>query len=211
MVVWTVPRGPVHAGVLHRPARLVEVWRAPPLAMAATFLRYSLMFFALFSFLPILLQQRLQASEETVGLLAAVACAANIAGNLSAGVLLEKVSRQVLVTGAAIAMAVCGLGIFLPVLGPGLALALCLVFSAVGGLIPASLMSSVPLVTSTPAQAALLVGLLMQGSNLGQALGPVLVGSTVDRHGWPGAAVWVVAAALTMSLTARHKAARQNA
>lgn len=46
-----------------------------------------------------------------------------------------------------------------------------------GGLVLASLLSSVPQVRSTPAQAALTVGLIMQGSNLGQALGPLLVGN----------------------------------
>jgi predicted MFS family arabinose efflux permease len=206
LVVGMVPRGPrpARAG---DPARLAEVWRSEPLAMAATFLLYSLMFFALFSFLPVLLQQRLQVGAGAVGLLAAVACAANIVGNLCAGVLLGKVRREALGACAAITMGLCGLGIFLPVLGPGMALALCLVFSAVGGLVPASLLSAVPRVTSTPAQAALVVGLLMQGSNLGQALGPVLVGSAVDRHGWPAAAAWVVAAALAMAWTVCHKAA----
>jgi predicted MFS family arabinose efflux permease len=209
LVVGAVPRGPAHARVGER-ARLAEVWRAAPLAMAATFLLYSLMFFALFSFLPVLLQQRLQVSAGAVGLLAAVACAANIGGNLCAGVLLSKVSREALGACAAIAMGLCGLGIFLPVLGPGMALVLCLVFSAVGGLVPASLLSAVPRVTSTPAQAALVVGLLMQGSNLGQALGPVLVGSAVDRHGWPAAAAWVGAAALAMVWTVCHKAAPKH-
>lgn len=210
LVAWRVPRGPAPARVGERAVRLAEVWRFEPLAMAATFLLYSLMFFALFSFLPVLLQQRLQVGAQAVGLLAAVACAANIAGNLCAGFLLSKVGREALGMGAAIAMGLCGLGIFLPVLGPGMALALCLVFSAVGGLIPASLLSSVPQVTSTPAQAALVVGLLMQGSNLGQALGPVLVGSAVDRHGWPAAAAWVAVAALAMVWTVRHKASPRN-
>ena len=204
LVAWAVPRGPARASAAPA-ARVAEVWRAAPLAMAATFLLYSLMFFALFSFLPVLLQQRLQAGPGAVGLLAALACAANIAGNLAAGVLLKKVSREALGTGAAAVMGLCGLGIFLPVLGPGPAFALCLLFSAVGGLVPACLMSSVPRVTATPAQAALAVGLLMQGSNLGQALGPVLVGSAVDRHGWPAAAAWVVAAALAMGWTVRWR------
>lgn len=210
LVVWRVPRAPARARAGEPAVRLAEVWRSPPLAMAATFLLYSLMFFALFSFLPVLLQQRMRVGAETVGLLAALACAANIAGNLCAGVLLRTVSREVLGCGAAITMGLCGLGIFLPVLGPAMALSLCLIFSAVGGLIPASLLSSVPRVTSTPAQAALTVGLLMQGSSLGQALGPVLVGSTVDRHGWPWAAAWVVAAALAMTWTACHKPASAN-
>lgn len=205
MVVRTVPAGPAHAARPLQPARVADVWHAAPLALAATFLLYSLMFFALFSFLPVLLTQRMQVGPGAVGLLAALASAANIVGNLAAAVLLRSVAREALGTGAAITMALCALGIFLPVLGPEAAFALCLVFSAVGGLVPASLLSSVALVTSTRAQAALAVGLLMQGSNLGQALGPALVGSAVDRHGWPAAAACVVAAAMAMAWTVRWR------
>lgn len=174
--------------------------------MAATFLLYSLMFFALFSFLPVLLQQRMQVSPGAVGLLAAAASAINIVGNLAAGVLLRKFTRETLGVGVAVAMGVCALGIFLPLLGPVSTFGLCLVFSAVGGLIPASLLSSIPKVTSTPAQAALAVGLLMQGSNLGMVLGPALIGRSVDSHGWPAAAGWVVASAVAMAWTVRWRA-----
>ena len=203
LVVGWVPRGPRPARE-GDPARLAEVWRSEPLAMAATFLLYSLMFFALFSFLPVLLQQRLQVGPGTVGVLAALASAANIVGNLAASVLLRLVGRQALGSGAALTMGLCALGIFLPVLDPQAAFALCLLFSAVGGLIPASLLSAVP--RATPAQAALAVGLLMQGSNLGQALGPLLVGRAVDSHGWPAAAAWVAAAALAMVFTLHWRA-----
>jgi predicted MFS family arabinose efflux permease len=197
LLVWRVPAAPGGAEAPSR-VRVSEVWRAGPVVLAATFLLYSLMFFALFSFLPVLLQQRMQVASWTVGLLGALAAAANILGNLAAGALLGRVAREVLVAGAAVTMGLCALGIFLPVLGPAAVFALCVGFSAVGGLVPATLLSSVSRVTSTPAQAALVVGLLMQGSNLGQTLGPALVGSAVDRHGWPVAAAWVVAAALVM-------------
>lgn len=208
MAMWAVAPAPAAAAkVQMQPGDMGRVWQSAPLAMAVTFLLYSLMFFALFSFLPVLLQQRMQVSPGVVGLLAAAASAANIVGNLAAGVLLKRVSRHALATGAAITMALCALGIFLPVLGPGAAFVLCLVFSAVGGLVPASLLSAVARVTSTPAQAALAVGLLMQGSNLGQALGPVLVGSAVDSHGWPAAAACVVAAALAMVGAVRWRSA----
>ena len=80
-----------------------------------------------------------------------------------------------------------------------------LVFSAMGGLVLSSLLSSVPQVTSTPAHAALAVGLLVQGRSLGQALGPLLVGNAVDRHGWPAAAVCVVIAALAMAGAVRWR------
>jgi predicted MFS family arabinose efflux permease len=206
LVLWTVPRAMDAQGAAAGPrARIAEVGRGPALALATTFLLYSLMFFALFSFLPVLLQQRLQVDASTVGLLAALASAANIVGNLAAGALLPRLGRTVLGTAAAAAMGLCALGIFVPVLPPWAAFVLCLVFSAMGGLVPSSLLSSVPQVTPTPAQGALAVGLLMQGSNLGQALGPLLVGSAVDHHGWPAAAVCVVAAALAMACTVRWR------
>jgi len=208
LVLWAVPRDtPAHheAHGTAPSARLAQVWRGPALALATSFLLYSLMFFALFSFLPVLLQQRMQVDASTVGLLAALASAANIAGNLAAGALLPRLGRTVLGTAAAAAMGLCALGIFVPLLPPWAAFALCLVFSAMGGLVPASLLSSVPQVSATPAHAALAVGLLMQGSNLGQALGPLLVGNAVDRHGWPAAAVCVVVAALAMAGAVRWR------
>ncbi|MGN6827720.1 MFS transporter [Paucibacter sp. M5-1] len=198
-VTWAVPQQRARAEGPRPLVRMAEVWRALPLA--TSFLLYSLMFFALFSFLPVLLQQRLQVGPETVGLLAALASAANIVGNLAAGLLLRRLSRAALGGGAALTMGLCALGIFLPVLDPRAAFALCLLFSAAGGLIPASLLSAVPQQCATPAQAALAVGLLMQGSNLGQALGPLLVGRAVDSHGWPAAAAWVAVAALAMVVT----------
>ncbi|HBJ68172.1 MFS transporter [Alcaligenes nematophilus] len=178
-------------------ARLGHVLSSAPLAI--TFLLYSLMFFALFSFLPVLLQQRMQASPTTAGMLAALACLANVLGNLCADRILRRVSRRVLCLWVALVMGACAPGIFLPVFGSIPTLALCLLFSAVGGLIPASLLSAVPLVTRNPTQAALAVGLLMQGSNMGVALGPLLVGRAVDGHGWPAAAVLVVAWATAMA------------
>ncbi len=208
LVLWAVPRdtrSPHEAHGTAPSAGLAQVWRGPALALATSFLLYSLMFFALFSFLPVLLQQRMQVGATAVGLLAALASAANIAGNLAAGALLPRLGRTVLGTAAAAAMGLCALGIFVPVLPPWAAFALCLVFSAMGGLVPASLLSSVPQVSATPAHAALAVGLLMQGSNLGQALGPLLVGNAVDRHGWPAAAVCVVVAALAMAGAVRWR------
>jgi predicted MFS family arabinose efflux permease len=204
-VVWQVP-AVQRAVPLRAAGSAAEVLRSAPLALAATFLLYSLMFFALFSFLPVLLQERLQVSPAAVGLLTAIACAANIAGNLAAGAWLKKRGRVALVRVAAAVMGVCALGIFVPGMDPRASLGLCLLFSAAGGMVPASLLSSIPQVAATPAHATLAVGLLMQGSNLGQALGPVLVGSAVDRHGWPAAAVWVVAAALAMAWAVQWRA-----
>src|SRR5690606_27337122 len=131
-VVWQVPPvqglAPTRATGAAPALRtvLADVLRSAPLALAATFLLYSLMFFALFSFLPVLLQERLEVSPGAVGLLTAIACAANIAGNLAAGAWLKTRGRAVLIRAAAAAMGVCALGIFVPGLDPRMSLGLCL-------------------------------------------------------------------------------------
>jgi predicted MFS family arabinose efflux permease len=155
------------------------------------------MFFALFSFLPVLLMERMGVTQGIAGPLSGLAAAANIIGNLVAGYLLARGgSRSALVAFACAAMGASALGIFLPVFGNGPTFALCLLFSAVGGLIPATLLSSAPMVAPSPWLTPMVVGLIMQGSNLGQVLGPVAVGSVINRYGWSAAAGVVIIAAL---------------
>ena len=177
---------------------VLTIFRAggPPL-LAASFALYSLMFFALFSFLPVLLMDRMGVSLRTAGLLSAVATAVNILGNIAAGVLLSRgVQRSVLTGVAGLTMTVAGLGIFLPALPDTAVLLLCVLFSAVGGLLPATLLATIPVVAPASHLAPVVVGLVMQGSNLGQAIGPVAVGQTVDAFGWPSAAAVVSGAGL---------------
>jgi predicted MFS family arabinose efflux permease len=166
-----------------------------PTLIAASFAIYSLQFFALFSFLPVLLIERMGVSVGTAGLLSAVACCANIVGNLAAGMLLERgVARWVLVAVASAVMSVSALGIFLPLLGETPTFVLCLVFSGVGGLLPATLIGTSATVAPSPRLVPMAVGLLMLGSNLGQMVGPVTVGSAVDALGWSAAAAIVAVA-----------------
>jgi DHA1 family inner membrane transport protein len=184
-----------------------------PALIAASFAIYSLQFFALFSFLPVLLIERMGVSVGTAGLLSAVACCANIIGNLAAGVLLERgVARWVLVAAASAVMGLAALGIFLPVLGEMPTFVLCLVFSGVGGVLPATLIGTSATVAPSPRLVPMAVGLLMLGSNLGQMVGPVIVGGAVDALGWSAAAAIVAMAGVLGVLLAfglrramRHK------
>jgi DHA1 family inner membrane transport protein len=184
-----------------------------PALISASFAIYSLQFFALFSFLPVLLIERMGVGIGTAGLLSAVACCANIVGNLAAGMLLERgVARWVLVAAASAVMSVSALGIFLPVLNEAPTFVLCLVFSAVGGLLPATLIGTSATVAPSPRLVPMAVGLLMLGSNLGQMVGPVIVGGAVDALGWSAAAAIVAVAGVLGVLLAfglrramRHK------
>ena len=167
---------------------------AGPVLLSLTFMLYSLMFFALFSFLPVLLMERL-------GLAGAGRPVQRHRHRRQryrqpgAGMLLARGwRRSTLIAIACASMALIALLIFRSGAPAMTIFLLCVAFSAVGGLIPATLLGSAPLLAPRPALAAASVGLVMQGSNLGQVIGPVTVGAVIDRHGWPSAA-WVVVAA----------------
>ncbi|WP_211856724.1 MFS transporter [Plastoroseomonas hellenica] len=193
---------PIPAQRLWADATAVVTGRGP-LLLAGCFALYSLMFFALFSFLPVLLMERMQATHGTAGLLSAAATAVNVVGNLGAGWLLARgASRSALIIGATVVMGLCGIGIFLPLLPAVPAFLLCLVFSGIGGMIPATLISSAP-IAAPAALTPVVIGLIMQGSNLGQVVGPAAVGGAIAAFGWPAAAVAVLAAALLAAGAAR--------
>jgi predicted MFS family arabinose efflux permease len=175
-----------------------------PVLLATCFALYSLMFFALFSFLPVLLMERMGVAHGTAGLLSALASGVNMIGNLAAGYCLAaSISRSRLIAIAGLAMGISGLGIFLPGLPNAGTFLLCLLFSAVGGLIPATLLASAPLVARPAGLMPAVVGLLMQGSNLGQVTGPIAIGGAIGALGWPAAAGAVLTAALGILAVAR--------
>lgn len=174
-----------------------------PVLLAACFACYSMIFFALFSFLPVLFMEDMKVAHSTAGLLSALASSANIIGNLGASYLLALgASRSLILIGAYLIMGVAGVGVFLEVFGPTPTFLLCLLFSAIGGLVPATLISSAPHSVPSAALAPVAIGLLMQGSNLGQVIGPVAVGGVIGIYGWAAAAGIVLIAALMATITA---------
>ncbi|MGE7469058.1 CynX/NimT family MFS transporter [Bosea sp. NPDC003192] len=174
-----------------------------PLLMALAFALYALMFFALFNFLPVLLMQRMQVSLATAGLLGALASAVNIIGNLAAGMLLARgASRSSLIIAASLVMGLSAAGIFLGLLPDTATFLLCVLFSMVGGVIPATLLASAPVLAPAAGLTPVVVGLMMQGSNLGQVVGPVAIGGVIEALGWPSAAALVGGAAALAILTA---------
>ena len=176
----------------------VDTMGAPgPCLLALSFTLYSLMFFALFTFLPVLLTEQLGLPLATAGLYSAIASAANVVGNLGAGVLLARGwRRSTLIACASLIMGAVALLIFRSVLPAMPTFLLCVLFSAVGGLIPATLLGTAPLLAPRPALTLASVGLVMQGSGLGQVIGPLAVGGAIDRYGWSVASLIVAAAGL---------------
>lgn len=174
-----------------------------PLLLAITFGLYTLLFFALFSFLPILLEERMGVSAALASILTAAAIGANIIGNLAAGMLRERgVAQWKIIAVASITMGVMGLGIFLSLL-PNLAVfAACVIFSGFGGLIPAIIMGGIPPLTPRVQLTPVSFGLVMQGNNLGQLIGPVTVGAVVAGIGWNAVAIFIAGGGFALLLLA---------
>ena len=168
-----------------------------PPVLALAFATYTLQYLAVLGFLPTILVEREGLSQATAAVLTAIAIAANVPGNLFGGVLLHRGARRwSLVAGASVAMAVCGLGIYQPDLPLWLRYGLCVIFSLVCGILPASVLGGAPVHAPRPQLVATTNGLIMQGSNLGQSIGPPAVAALAAAVGdWHLSPVVLIASA----------------
>jgi len=179
-----------------------------PALLAVTFACYTAAYVTLTGFLPSLLIDRMGVSPGTAGMLAAAVTGANILGNLATGPLLAAgVARWLPISAAALIIALCSPLIFAPAVPPIAAYGLAIVVSAVGGLLPGSVLSGMAVLAPQPRLVPVTLGLAMQGSNLGQLLGPAVAGFVVASQGWQ-AAGWTLAmfgaAAFALALVLRR-------
>ena len=193
MALWLARAVPVTAtGAAPQPLpwaqRLRQTLSAPgPWLVAMTFAVYAGQWLAVIGFLPAIYLEAGVSSAAT-GLLTALAAAVNMAGNLASGRLLHGGVRptRLLATGfvtmglaAAAAFAAVD-GVSLP---PTLRYLAVLVFSAVGGLIPATLFSLAVQLAPSEQTLSSTVGWMQQWSALGQFAGPPLVAWVASRSG----------------------------
>jgi predicted MFS family arabinose efflux permease len=182
-----------------------------PVLLALAFAAYTLQYFAVLSFLPVFLMQRMSIAVDMAGVISAAVVASGILGNVLAAPLLARGIRpSTLIAATSVVIGLTGAGAFLPVLPAIAAIVCCFVFSAAGGIVPATLITCAPQAAPTPALAPLSLGLVMQGNYLGQVLGPMAISAMVGLGGWPAAAIPVLAAAacgvmLGLRLKLNHK------
>jgi len=149
------------------------------------------------TFLPVFLMQRLGVPVSTAGIISAAIVAANIVGNLSAGLLLSRGIRAgTLIAVSAVLVGVTGVYIFYPQTPASLAVVLCFMFSAIAGVLPATILATASSTAPSPSLAPLSIGWVMQGNYLGQVIGPILIGTIVGALGWSGAMFLMMFAAV---------------
>lgn len=146
---------------------------------------YTLQYFALVGFLPSMLASQLGIGAAMVGVIAAGAAVANGVGNVLTGLLLRRNIAFWLPTWCAFVLLA-----FLPLgfLGSPAGLFQVIVTGALwmmaGGVLPATILSSAPRVAADASLTAIVVGLYLQGSNIGQLAGPALFGWWIETLGW---------------------------
>ncbi|MFH5923779.1 MFS transporter [Roseomonas xinghualingensis] len=177
---WAAPPVPASSGL---PGQVAKLWRArSPFLVAGCFSCYAVLYFGLAGFLPARLVQGFGLSLSSAGLAGAAAAIANIAGNLTAAVLIRLGWHPAAMLGwAGAAMTILtAAALALPV-SPTLSIAAALLASALGGLIPASLFALAPRAVPEPALVGPGLGLLVQFNNVGQVLGPIAIAAAAGR------------------------------
>lgn len=179
----------------------------PTIQLALAFAVYNLQFFAMMSFLPSFLMQRVGLSIGQAGIASSVIVLANAAGNVFGGLRLQSGmdAARLMVLGFLIA-GLLGVLAYLPHTPAPAVLLLCVAFSVVAGVLPATFLASAPRSAPAPHLAPMSLGLVMQGNYLGQVVAPILTGTLFAAFGWLSVGVQIgAAAAVGVALIWRYR------
>ena len=161
--------------------------------------------------LPTFLVQTRGASLAAASSLAALVVAVNVPGNLTGTWLMQRrTPRGLVVCGAAVLMGAFAIGIFAEGAPDWLRFGSCLAFSYFSGAIPAVAFGAAQTYARSQSQVASLQGLMMQGSNLGQFVGPPAIAAAVSTTGRWGDCVYVMVAAAALTLVCGLAIAREE-
>jgi MFS family permease len=174
---------------------LVEsVARPGNFAMALLFACYVAQWTSIMVWLPTFLGEH-GISAAAASIATAVMVLVNAPGNLTGGWLLSRgVPRGALVVTACAIAALCEIGMLAPALPGAARYALVLVFSACAGVIPSSIFAGLPVHAPSPQHIATGNGMVLQFSNVGQFVGPLVIAWIVSRYGGWEATLWAMLA-----------------
>jgi len=204
-----VPRGGAAAPGPRPPMRgqlRAVVAARRPLLVSGAFATYNIVYIGIAVFLPAYLES-LGQRTGVAGAAAAAAAVCNALGNVGGAVLMGRgmAPERLVIRGAAV-MGVLAASVFLLPSVPA-ALALAMLASVIGGVVPAACFALIPRAVPDPSLVPPAVGLTIQNNNLMQLLAPPALGA-LAALGWPVLALPMLAggaaaAALGLRLTRR--------
>jgi len=194
--------------------RLRQTLAAPgPWLVAVSFAMYSGQWLAVIGFLPSIYVQS-GIAGATAGVLTAAVAAVNMVGNIGSGRLLQRgVAPSRLLTIGFVTMALSATATFAGNADAGLAPVLrygaVLLFSSVGGLIPATLFALAVRLAPSERTLSTTIGWVQQWSALGQFAGPPLVAAVASATGgwqwtWAATGACSVAGLLLTAVLSRR-------
>ncbi|MFT5505599.1 MAG: CP family cyanate transporter-like MFS transporter [Gammaproteobacteria bacterium] len=188
MLLWTVilyatfRHTPKTSGPQQNSRELIRTILKPgPLYVVAGFVCYSSLYQSLTSFLPTILISDYGVAIGNAAHFGAFVVIGNIIGNLSAGWLIGRGANPwKLLTLSFIAMLICASLVFATFSDPIIKVSAGFLFSAFGGIFPGTAFVLAARFSVSPAQMALMAGLMLQGAGIGQTIGPLMVSSIVE-------------------------------
>ena len=176
--------------------------QAGPLVLALTFATYSSIHVTVVALLPTFYVEAEALGLGRVAPLAAFVTVVNVAGNILGGIAIHRgVARWKLVIATFVLVGLSALLMYDDSLTFEVRLAAAIFLSFIAGVIPACLFATAAVVAPTAALVGATTGLMMQGSQLGQLVGPVAMAKVVTVTGsWDFAPVTLVVAAVTGSV-----------
>jgi predicted MFS family arabinose efflux permease len=179
------------------------------LYLALAFGLYSFSYVAIAGFMPLILVTQLHLSVAAAGLFTTAAVAANVLGNIAAGVLLR--AGMPVWANVALSFTVYGLAsliIFASGASGGVMAVTAALTLGIGGLSPGSIFAAIPRFAPTPALITPTVGLIQQASNIGQFIGPLATGFIAAHFGWAAVPfVMIPAACVGLAIAAGIRSA----
>ena len=176
-----------------RSGRVGPVLRLPgPWLLAASFATFALLWVGLMVWLPTYFIDEAGYSYALAAVLTAIIVMCEMLGNVGAGWLLGRgATRWKMISMSLLTMGILSFVILsLPV--PGMVKVVCAgVFSAVGGLIPGAVLAGGPVHAPAADLIGIVNGVVVQGANIGNFLGPIAMGAAVSWLGGWQAAGWL--------------------
>lgn len=207
------PARPGRATTVPEVARSMRAaWALPgPRLLAMTFVTYGFQWIAVIGFLPTLYLSR-GISLGRAGVLTAAVSAVNVLGNLAAGALARRgTPAWAVIAGASAVMGASAVGIFSDDLPFWATYVLALTFSMIGGLLPGTVLVTLPRLVPAPDRLPAVNGIVMQGGQLGSAVGPLVIAGLVSATGGWTVCGWTLAALGAAGAVLGHRFARATA